>query len=197
MIEKKLKETFDPYFTAPLNAWKKFSDHCQLVSFKKDEIIKKANTTEKCFYFIVEGSAGIFIWKNNNFICLDLIYENSFISDYMSFLLNSPTPIQISVLENSNLLSINRENFNKLGNLPYGKEILRAAAEYSFIFKQKQQIDLLLKTAKERYRDLLEKQPNVIQRTPLKHIASYLGITQQSLSRIRKQINQTNLPLGK
>jgi hypothetical protein len=35
MIDKKLKETFDPYFTAPLHAWKEFSDHCQLVYFKK------------------------------------------------------------------------------------------------------------------------------------------------------------------
>lgn len=166
MIENVLKETFDSYFKAPLHAWKEFYDHCQLVSVKKDEIIKKSNTTEKYFYFIIDGSAGVFIWKNNSFICLDLIYENNFVSDYMSFLLNSPTPIQISALENSTLLSINRENFNKLGKLPYGKEILRVAAEFSYIFKQKQQIDLLLKTAKERYYDLIEKQPNVIQRTP-------------------------------
>lgn len=197
MLEKKLKEAFDPYFPAPLHVWEEFSNHCKLVSFKKDDIIKEANSTENHFYFILEGSAGIFIWKNNNFICLDLIYENSFVSDYMSFLLNSPTPIQISVLEDSLFLSINKENFHKLGNLPYGKEILRVAAEFSFILKQKQQIDLLLKTASERYLELLEKQPNVLQRTPLKHIASYLGITQQSLSRIRKQIHYTNLPKGK
>ncbi len=49
-----------------------------------------------------------------------------------------------------------------------------------------QQIEILTKTAKQRYSEMLEKQPHILQRTPNKHIASYLGITPESLSRIRK-----------
>ena len=69
-----------------------------------------------------------------------------------------------------------------------GRYIFMVSAEMSYVEKQQQQIDLLLKTAEQRYVDLLEKQPKLIQRTPQKHIASYLGITTQSLSRIRKKI---------
>ena len=69
-----------------------------------------------------------------------------------------------------------------------GQVIFLISAEWSFVEKQQQQIDLLLKTAEQRYLDLMEKQPDLIQRTPQKHVASYLGITTQSLSRIRRKI---------
>src|SRR5690554_480251 len=61
------------------------------------------------------------------------------------------------------------------------------ASEALFVHKQKQQIDILTKTATERYIELQARQPKIIQRTPQKHIASYLGVTPQSLSRIRKE----------
>lgn len=64
---------------------------------------------------------------------------------------------------------------------------MRISAETSFIEKQKQQIELLTKTADERYKILQEHFPNIEQRIAQKHIASYLGITQQSLSRLRNQ----------
>jgi len=93
-------------------------------------------------------------------------------------------------LENTEMLRISRENIEKLKEGQMGRLIFLISAETSFVDKQQQQIDLLLKTAEQRYIDLLEKQPNLIQRTPQKHIASYLGITTQSLSRIRKKITK-------
>ena len=71
-----------------------------------------------------------------------------------------------------------------------GSLIFLISSESSFVEKQQQQIDLLLKTAEQRYLELLEKQPNIIRRTAQKHIASYLGITTESLSRIRKKISE-------
>jgi CRP-like cAMP-binding protein len=67
-----------------------------------------------------------------------------------------------------------------------GMVIMRISAETSFIEKQQQQIELLTKSAEERYHILSIKYPNIFQRVAQKHIASYLGITPQSLSRIRK-----------
>lgn len=71
-----------------------------------------------------------------------------------------------------------------------GLNIGRVASESLFIHKQTQQIDLLMLTAEERYVKLLERQPEIVQRTPQKHIASYLGITPESFSRIRKKISR-------
>ena len=71
---------------------------------------------------------------------------------------------------------------------PEGIRMARAAAEALFIEGQNRQLDLLTKTAEERYRDLFVGYPDLLLRLPQKHIASWLGITPESLSRIRKQV---------
>lgn len=188
MTHQLLKKSFDKYFEAPVETWRKFASLCDIVIFKKEEILKRSNTKEKYFYFILEGSAGIFLWKNSNFVCVDFVFENSFYGDYMSLLTGKPTPLQTMTLEKSKMLRLSKSNFDTLTHLPIGTTIKRIASEVSFIDKQQQQIDLLTKTAKQRYQTLIDKFPEIIRRTPLKYIASYLGITPQSLSRIRKRV---------
>ncbi|MBU6341383.1 MAG: Crp/Fnr family transcriptional regulator [Bacteroidetes bacterium] len=188
MIAQRLKQSFDPYFDAPVEAWKIFASLCEPVFFKKNEIIKPAGAYERFGYFILEGSGGVFLWKENNYVCLDLMYENTFFADYMALITRQPSPLETMALENSEMLRISRSNIDQLKESPMGKIIFLVSAEMSYVEKQQQQIDLLLKTAEQRYIQLLENQPHLIQRTPQKHLASYLGITSQSLSRIRKKI---------
>ena len=187
-ITEIIKETFNPHFNAPLEAWKCFTDLGEVISTSKNQILKGNNTTEKYLSFILKGSGGILLWKDNNFVCIDLCYERDFFGDYMSFLIQQPSPLEVVTFEASEIFRISRANFEKLTtNTDFGDKICRFAAESLFIHKQDQQINLLIKSVSERYGDLLKKQPNIIQRTPQKHIASYLGITPQSLSRIRKR----------
>ncbi|PCJ37859.1 MAG: cyclic nucleotide-binding protein [Moraxellaceae bacterium] len=189
MLAEFLKKSFDKYFNAPIEAWEEFSELCEPISFEKDEIIKSQNTTEKYFYFIIKGSAGIFLWKENNFVCLDFAFENSACCDYMSLLTKEPTELEVVALEKSEMVKISRENFYELGKKSIGQIIMKISAEDSFIEKQKQQIELLTKSSKERYEILQRKFPDIHQRIAQKHIASYLGITPQSLSRIRNTAN--------
>lgn len=188
MIEHRLKASFDPYFEAPLEAWKAFAGLCDLVKFRKNEIIKRYGQPERFGYFILSGSGGVFLWKENHYVCLDLMYEDAFFGDYMSLITQQPSPLETMALEHSEMLRISRQNIDLLKQTPMGQFIFLTSAEWSFVDKQQQQVDLLLKTAEQRYLDLLEKQPHIIRRTPQKHLASYLGITTQSLSRIRKKI---------
>ncbi len=105
----------------------------------------------------------------------------------MSLLLKKPTPLQVVALEKSEMVKISRDDFYKLAQTPMGQIINQISAESLFVEKQQQQqIELLTKTAEERYWILSEKYPNIYQRVAQKHIASYFGITHQSLSRIRK-----------
>lgn len=117
-----------------------------------------------------------------------ICFEDAFFGDSMSFITNQPSPLEIIALEDCDTLRMSRQNYVKLRETPMGIRICLNSAEGSFVDKQQQQIDLLLKTAEQRYVELLEKQPDIIQRTPQKYVASYLGITTQSLSRIRKKI---------
>jgi len=189
-IAETIKSAFDPYFEAPVDAWVSFVDLGEIITIEKEQVIKENGSVERYLYFILSGSGGILLWNKNNFVCIDLCYENDFFGDYMSFLTEQPSPLESVIFEKSDLFRISKSNFNRLGNnSELGDKICRFASEGLFIHKQQHQIDILTKTAKERYLDLQEKQPNIIQRTPQKYIASYLGITPQSLSRIRNEIS--------
>ena len=182
------KSTFDPYFDAPLEIWATFAEHGDVIEAAKNEVIKKHGEKEKYFYFIVKGSGGIMLFNHTNYLCIDLCYDGDFFGDYLSFLTNEKTDLEVICFEPSTLFRINQDNFKALSKTEYGKIICQVASESLFIHKQTQQLDLLSKTPEQRYLEMLNRQPSIIQKTPNKHIASYLGITPESLSRIRKRI---------
>lgn len=189
-ITEQIKHAFDPYFEVPVEAWKSFTDLGETIFCDKEQILKHTGTIEKYLHFILSGSGGVMLWSKNNFICINLCYENDFFGDYMSFLNGKPTPIEVIAFEKSILFRISKTNFDILSNnSDFGEKIRRYASEALFMEKQQQQVDILSQTAKERYIELRKKQANVIKRTPQKYIASYLGITPQSLSRILSEIS--------
>jgi CRP-like cAMP-binding protein len=183
------KNTFDTYFIAPIEVWETFAQSGQLIQTTKNEVIKKYGARENYFYFIVKGSGGIMLFQNNNYLCIDLCYENDFFGDYFSFITNQTTNLEVICFESSSLFRINKQKFEQLAKTEYGRQICQIATESMYIHKQTQQIELLSKTAEQRYLEMLEKQANIVQRTPNKYIASYLGITPESFSRIRKKIS--------
>lgn len=187
---KVIKQIFDPYFEAPIEIWESFATFLKPNTYKKNEIIKEANQQEKHLSIIIKGSAGVFLWKESSSICLDLCYENEFFGDYMSFITQETTALYTQAIEDTQTLSISYKELNDLyKSSTIGVNIGRMAAESLFVHKQTQQIDLLLLTAEERYLKLLDRQREIVLRTPQKHIASYLGITPESFSRIRKKIS--------
>jgi CRP/FNR family transcriptional regulator, anaerobic regulatory protein len=184
-----IKKTFDPYFIAPIEIWETFAESGQVIKTLKNEVIKNYGEREKYFYFILKGSGGIMLFQNNNYLCIDLCYENDFFGDYFSFITNQTTDLEVICFEPSTLFRIDKQKFELLAKTEYGRLICQIASESLYIHKQTQQLELLSKTAEQRYLEMFEKQPNIIQRTPSKYIASYLGITPESLSRIRKKIS--------
>jgi len=182
-----LKQIFDPHLNLNIKVWENFEKLGEVIDFPKETILKKCNSKEKYLNIIIKGSGGNLIWNKNNFVCIDIAFENDFLNDYMSFTLQKITPIEVRLFEDSRLFRISYNNFQQTFNSgSYGDKITRMCAESSFIYKQQQQIDLLIKTAKERYLELLNTK-NGIERVPLKYLASYLGITPQSLSRLRSE----------
>lgn len=192
MIEKQLKKAFDPYFEAPLKVWRHFYSFCEEVTFKKNQHIKIENTRARYGYFLLEGAIGYFIWNQNKHICLNFYFENSFFADDYSLLTGLPTDLSIIALENSYVLRISKTNIEHLKNTPIGKTLFLAGEQKDNAELRKHQMDLLTKTAEERYIELLSNRSDILQRISQKHIASYLGITRQSLSRIRRKISRND-----
>lgn len=188
MIAKILKKAFDPYHEAPLEAWEQFAGLCETVNYKKNDKIKESDKIENYGYFLLEGIVGTFIWKENNYACLDLFLEFNFFSDDISLFSGDPSPVEIVALEDCKVLRLSKTNIELLKKTPMGTLLFMVGDQKAFAEKQQQQIEFMTKTAEERYADLLQNRPELLQRIPQKHIASYLGITTQSLSRIRKKI---------
>ena len=187
MIAEKLKQFFDPYVCLDTQIWENFSKLGEVKLFEKETVLKEANFTEKYINILLNGSGGNLIWNKNNFVCVDIAFENEFLCDYMSFTLQKPTAIQVRLFDDATVFRVSHQSFQQtLTSGALGEKISRLVSDSAFIDKQQQQIDLLTKTAKERYIDLLQNKKG-IGNIPLKYLASYLGITPQSLSRIRAE----------
>ena len=187
MVAKQLKNIFDPFINLNVKVWENFEKLGEVRSFPKESILKEMNATEKYLNIILKGSGGNLIWNKNNFVCSDIAFENEFLFDFMSFTLQKPTLLEVRLFEDTTIFRISYQNFQQTmltGN--FGEKITRLVSEVSLFEKQQQQIDLLTKTAKNRYIELLQTRKG-IEKIPLKYLASYLGITPQSLSRIRAE----------
>lgn len=190
MIESKMKEAFDPFYKAPIESWKKLVDLGERVAYTKGEVIKKANKKENYGYYLIEGAVGTFVWKKNNFVCLEIFLENKFFADDYSLTTNLSSPLEIISIEPSSVLRISRSNIELLKQTAIGKMLFLVGEQHDNANRQERQIDLMTQTAEERYMKVLKEQPDLLHRIPQKYIASYLGITAQSLSRIRRKFKQ-------
>lgn len=186
MLAQILKKSFDQHYEAPIEAWERFASLCEEVSFKKNEVIKQANETAKYGYFLIEGSVGLFVWQEDKCACTDLFLEFNFFGDDISLFTGKPSPIEIVSLEETKIARISKDNIELLKKTPIGSMLYLAGEQNSNSDKQHQQIESMTLNAEERYHRLMQTNPEILQRISQKHIASYLGITPQSLSRIRK-----------
>ena len=187
MIGKILKQYFDPIIDLNEEVWDNFAELGHVNSFPKDTILKSSGTTEKHFNFLLKGSGGNLIWNKNNFVCTDISLQEEPLCDFVSFITQKPSAIEVRVFEDSMVFQVSYQQFKKVflpGN--YGEKVTRLALESAYKEKEQQQIDLLTQTAKERYIHMVERDAR-LESIPLKYMASYLGITPQSLSRIRNQ----------
>ncbi|RYE56323.1 MAG: Crp/Fnr family transcriptional regulator [Sphingobacteriales bacterium] len=120
---------------------------------------------------------------------LHFALEDWWISDFSSFLKQLPASRSIITLEESVLLQIERKKRDELiSKLPKMERFWRILNEHSSMAQDDRLLSNISMTGKERYLALLQKYPDIQQRLPQKHIASYLGITPVFLSQIRKEI---------
>jgi len=190
MVACRLKNAFDKYCSFPIEFWSSLSELGEIISVDKEATLKKAYRVEKHIYFILKGSGGILLWKKNNFVCTDLVLSEDFICDYLSFLSRKETAYEVRIFEDSKLFKVSNASLQILLNKSQlGDKFWRHALEALYIDKHLQYIQSSIYTADEIYRLMVKHQPEIVQRIPQKYIASYLGITPQSLSRIRRNFS--------
>ncbi|TYA59005.1 Crp/Fnr family transcriptional regulator [Formosa maritima] len=171
--------------------WKFFTSKLQRRVILKKAVFLKLNEIENHISFIESGVVRLFIPKENpeKEITFGFSFKNQFISAYDSFLTRKPSAYQLQALTETTILSISYNDLQlvykttQIGNL-----IGRLTAERLFLIKSKREQNLLNLTAEERYLKLFKERPELLKVIPLKYISSYIGVTAQALSRIRKRL---------
>ncbi|MGI8582270.1 MAG: Crp/Fnr family transcriptional regulator [Chitinophagaceae bacterium] len=119
--------------------------------------------------------------------------EDSWVSDRNSFYFNLPSMFYVDAIEDSEIVFINKEFYEQSEKIIPGFNSFSVMILHNFIRFMQKRISLLLgATAEQRYLDFIEFYPNLTLRVPQWMIASYLGITPESLSRVRKELATKN-----
>ena len=184
----KLKEKVYSKVGPTEKEWIKFSEQWKPFHFDKNEIVTDFGVIEKYFYFVNEGVIRGYFIKDGHEHNMGFSYEGDFSGVYDSFLHQKPATYSMEALTEVNGFRITHENlmnlfddhkvFERWGRL-FNEMILTGLG----VFIQ----SIIADTAEERFRQLMKRSPHVLQLIPQKHLASYLGMTAETFSRMRKK----------
>ncbi|EPR69935.1 Crp/Fnr family transcriptional regulator [Cyclobacterium qasimii] len=170
--------------------WQQFSSKLRKSEYPKKTNLLKVGQTENYLSFIEKGSVRLYFPKEENDLTFGFCFEGQFVSAYDSFLTQKPCDYQIETMTKTTLWRISHQDLQYIyANTSIGNTIGRLAAESQFLLKSERELSFLNESAEERYRSLFKNRPKLILEIPLKYIASYVGVTPQALSRIRKRIS--------
>jgi CRP-like cAMP-binding protein len=168
--------------------WDFFSTKLFPGTFPKKSILEKGKT-ENYLSWVEEGILRLYIPRLENDLTFGFVFPGGFVSAYDSFLTQSPCTYQVQALTDCRLWRISHYDLQQVyKHTQVGNEIGRRNAEQLFLIKSERELSLLDKTAEERYLDIFSRRPELIRQIPQKYIASYIGVTPQALSRIRRRI---------
>ena len=189
---QQIKEYLDQIAIISDSDWDFFISRLHRRIIPKKEIFLQINDIENHISFIESGVIRLFIPKEDpeKEITFGFSFKNQFISAYDSFLTRKPSLYQLQALTNTTILSITYDDLQEVyKTTQIGNLIGRLTAERLFLIKSKREQNLLNLSAEERYVKLFKERPELLKVIPLKYISSYIGVTAQALSRIRKRIS--------
>lgn len=170
-----------PAMDAMLHAWQQWN--CP-----RDYLLLREQTVSDYIYFVEQGAVRIFYFKHGKDITEWLTLDEHFFLSINSFFLRQPSRLLIQTLEPSLIWGIHHHTLMQLADEYHDIErMLRKMVTSSLILSQQRMESIQFETAQERYARLLEHSPDIINRVPGIYIASFLGITKETLSRIRSQ----------
>ncbi len=190
------KEILENYIkavvSAPIDDITLLSKDFEYVEIVKNDFTLKEGEKSEYAYFLEEGFLRTYV-KNihGDEVTTNIYSAPHFINDFLSFFRQAPTKENFQAITNCRMWRINyadaQSSYNRLDEFRIlGRNLL--VLSHSSLGNR--MISMVADSAEIRYTKLLKHHPNLIQNVPLKIIASYLGITDTSLSRIRKEISR-------
>lgn len=168
----------------------KISDAHVPVEFKKNAFLLKEGEIAHEYYILEKGLVRAFVHdSDNNDITTEFFCENEIVIIPSSLFQKIPSQENLQTIIDCKFLKIQYDDFQELFHTIEGmREWGRMWFTYQLFAVKNQKIEMITESATHRYLKLMKDKPEIIQNAPLKYIASYLGITDTSLSRIRREI---------
>lgn len=188
--KSQIKQLFKNLVSISEVDWVTFSGKLHFKRFDKKSRISHPGRVEDQLYFLADGVVRFIVFNGEKESTTDFAFSGQFFSSYSSFITRQPGIFEIRpVTRTVDCFYITWQDLQEIyTTTSCGEKIGRMAAEQQFIKKSAREVSLLNEHPKENYLKLLEEQPKLVQEIPLKHLASYLGIAPETLSRIRRSI---------
>ena len=166
------------------------SNKARELNLKKDEYFSEAGKVSRQVGFIIDGITRVCYYNNKGEeITKYFIEENNLVVDIESFDNEICSSAYVQAITDCKLIVFSKPDWQELLNTIVGWDtIVHKIIAKALMQKVARRSPLVTEDATERYIKFLEIYPNVVNRVPLSYVASYLGVTQSSLSRIRKNI---------
>ena len=156
------------------------------MKYAKNEMILREGETCTNIYWVVKGLVRQFYYKNGKELTEYMATENSIVMCIESLFLEQPTHLQIKTIEPTVVIAIPKVDLEAVAMKSVNIQILyRKILEESLILSQIHADMLRFESAQDRYYKLMKQSPQLVLRAPLVHIASYLQMTPETLSRVR------------
>ncbi len=169
-----------------------FSEILTFKEIEKGEVLIGEGKVNELTHFIEEGYVRSFVHDSDgNEVTTELYGSSEFADNFLSFFRKTPSPETFQAITSCKTWVMNYETVQKHFHAnPAFREWGRLLLLSNFAKLQHRTINLIKLTAEQRYENLITTKPNLVQHIPLKYLASYLGITDTSLSRIRKDFSR-------
>lgn len=185
-----IRDQLQALLREPMVHWERFEAILQPVTFKAGELLSEAGKTANAIFFVETGIVRVYTLHQGKEISMDFAFPRSFTTSYASFITQRPAAVNLQAITPVNGYAFYYHDLHKLYDTsPQSERIGRLMAEQQYLAKYNRELSFLQFSAQERYAQLLEEHPEVVQHIPIKQIASYLGIEPESLSRIRKNMS--------
>lgn len=161
------------------------------VELKKKEVLIEAGEVYKHVYYFEKGAVLYFQNLDGKQVVGQFFFEGGFYTDLQSFQTQMPSERGVMAIEPTTVMCFHKDAVARMtSEIPAFAQFALHLSQQAYLGLRTKTDQLHLLSAKERYLDLIEHRPKVIQRIPQHYIASYLGIEPQSLSRIRGELAQ-------
>jgi CRP-like cAMP-binding protein len=184
------KATLAAFAEIPESEWTYAVSFMTTRTFESGAYLVREGEYLDCFYFIVKGLVRFYYATEDGKIYnKHFAMENGFAGSLRCFVLRAPCPFYIQTLEPTETIVLpHHQLLKQLDRHPCWERLMRKNAEQLVLLKEDREKAFLLDSLEVRYRRFIETYPNLANRIPQYHIASYLGVTDVALSRIRKKI---------